>query len=235
MSVRVVFFDFGGTLATDASGAPTRPSEVWVRVAHEQGIQGLDEATVERAIAAVDPVWGPRIYEYLGRNPEYWHLYQQAVMDQLDLPGSHQQFERGLDAIFNDPSRLRLFPEVRSTVQELRDRGFRLGVISNHHERILDQLRYLEVLPSLDTIVFSQEAGAEKPDARPFRLALERADCTPAEALHVGDSFEADYVGATRMGIRGVWLNRAGAPAPAPCEEVPDLRGLLSKLPSGPP
>lgn len=233
MTVQVVFFDFGGTLATDA-GLPTRPAQVWAKVAQELRLPGIDEASAERAMAVVEPVWGPKIYEYLGRNAEYWHLYQGAVMDQLQVAGSRERYERGLDSIFNDPSRLRLFPEVRSTFQELRDRGFRLGVISNHHERLLDQLRYFEVLPFLDTIVFSQEAGAEKPDARPFLLALKRADCAPAEALHVGDSFEADCVGATRVGIRGVWLNRTGAPAPAPCEEVAGLHDLLSLLPAKP-
>ncbi len=63
-----------------------------------------------------------------------------------------------------------------------------------------------------------------------FRLALARAGCAPSEAVHVGDSWEADYVGATRAGLRALWLNRHGRAVPAGVESVADLDQVLDRL-----
>jgi len=60
-------------------------------------------------------------------------------------------------------------------------------------------------------VVFSQDVGAEKPDAEMFHAACRQADCTPSELVHVGDSLEADVAGANDVGAVSVWLNRLGA------------------------
>jgi FMN phosphatase YigB (HAD superfamily) len=52
-----------------------------------------------------------------------------------------------------------------------------------------------------DSVTYTQEAGANKPDPTIFQLALKRAGCSPNEAVHVGDSYEKDVLGARRIGI----------------------------------
>jgi HAD superfamily hydrolase (TIGR01509 family) len=64
--------------------------------------------------------------------------------------------------------------------------------------------------------VTSAEAGAPKPDPRPFRLALEHVGIAPARALHIGDS-ETDREGARAAGL---------AFEPAPLATLPDRLGL---------
>ena len=49
-----------------------------------------------------------------------------------------------------------------------------------------------------------------------FRVALERLECSADEAVMVGDSWAADIVGASGLGIRAVWFNRGRRPAPEP-------------------
>ncbi|KAH8067801.1 N-acylneuraminate-9-phosphatase [Aureococcus anophagefferens] len=62
----------------------------------------------------------------------------------------------------------------------------------------------------------SSDLGVEKPDAGIFEAALERArfwcgaDLAPHEVLHVGDSFECDYLGARAFGFQALHLDRSG-------------------------
>lgn len=59
-------------------------------------------------------------------------------------------------------------------------------------------------------IVTSEEAGREKPHPAIYRMALKKVGLLPKDVCMVGDSFGKDILGATRLGIRGFWLNRRG-------------------------
>lgn len=59
-------------------------------------------------------------------------------------------------------------------------------------------------------LVCSEDARAYKPHPRVFEVALEVTRAAPARVLHVGDSYKADVLGASALGIRTVWLNRDG-------------------------
>ena len=68
------------------------------------------------------------------------------------------------------------------------------------------------------------------PVPRVFRFALRRGGVDPAESVYVGDSWDADYVGARNAGMLAVWLNRAGRPLPEPCRQIRTLRDLEGPL-----
>ena len=207
------------------------PALVWVHVARDLGVADLEESAVRSRIQAIDPPWQIKMYGYLGRSADFWHEYNAAVMDVLGIVTRREEVDRAVNAVFEDPQAYRLFPEVREVVAELRALGYRLGVISNHSERLLRFVRHLGLDRDLDPVVFTQEVGAEKPDRRVFEFALRRAGCRPSDAVHVGDSYEADYLGATEAGLRAVWLNRKSTPAPSRCEAVSDLREFAARLP----
>jgi len=79
-------------------------------------------------------------------------------------------------------------------------------------------------------VTFTQEVGVQKPDPRVFRYALEPAGKQSAESLYVGDSWEADYLGAKSAGMMAVWLNRTGQPARGPCREIRSLHDLYPRM-----
>jgi len=84
--------------------------------------------------------------------------------------------------------------------------------------------------------VFAQDYGVAKPDRRLFDIALDEADCSADELLHVGDSLINDVAGAQNAGIKAVWLNRAKALNNSniqPDFEVADLMELVSLLKEG--
>jgi putative hydrolase of the HAD superfamily len=73
----------------------------------------------------------------------------------------------------------------------------------------------------------------EKPDPRLFRLALQRAGAAPEEAVHVGDLYEVDVVGARAAGIRAILLDPAGLYPEADCPRVRSLGELAAHMDGG--
>jgi 2-haloalkanoic acid dehalogenase type II len=85
---------------------------------------------------------------------------------------------------------------------------------------------------TFDLVVTAEEAGAYKPDPRPYRLALERLALDPAEVLFVAGSAH-DVGGAVRVGMDVYWANRGNVPPPTDAKALrvePDFRGLLDVL-----
>ena len=91
-----------------------------------------------------------------------------------------------------------------------RDAGLRTAVISNSNGSVRQILESLGLGRHLDFVLDSGEVGVEKPDARIFRLALERAGVAPAEAAYVGDLYSVDVLGAGGAGLRAVLLDPGG-------------------------
>lgn len=199
-------------------------------MARQLGEAGLQAEQVRSQMDAIDPQWRRRVYAYLGRPGEFWRDYNGAVLDRLGITTHRAEWDARVNAIFDDPGFYRLFPEVREVMTDLAARGYRLGVISNSSERLLRTINHFGLEDVLDPVVFSQKVGAEKPDPRVFEFALREAGCKAGDALHVGDDFEADLRGATGAGMRAVWLNRMGRPAPGPCEAITNLRELTTIL-----
>jgi len=123
-----------------------------------------------------------------------------------------------------------VYPDVFPTLATLRQRGIRLGIISNWDLTLDEHVDSLGLRPYLDTVVGSQAVGSEKPERRIFDIALERLGVTAAAAMHVGDAYQADVVGARRAGITPVLLDRHNLMPQADCARVcslDELPGLL--------
>ncbi len=226
-----LFFDFGGTLA-HASADLDEPWRVWVRVAGGLGI----ELPVDRLRAAdqeADQRFQELSYSYHGRSAEFWKLRDGWMIDQLGVRERKEELIASVQAIFDDPSNYQIYPETRGTLEELVRAGYPIGVISNATDRLPAVLRHLGLADFFHTVTYSQEVGADKPDPRIFATALARAGRSPAEAIHIGDTWEADYVGARGAGVRAIWVNRHGGDPPEACEMVRDLRGLPPLLARG--
>lgn len=122
----------------------------------------------------------------------------------------------------------RVYPEVPEVLEALRARGLRLAVVSNFDTRLPPLLDALGLATFFDAVVCSGEAGAAKPDGAIFARALAALGVEASEALHVGDSGEADYEGARAAGIEALLVDRDADVHPA--GTIPDLRGILDFL-----
>ena len=84
---------------------------------------------------------------------------------------------------------------------------YKLAIITN--ETLHMQTRKLMVLDPVgelfDFVVTSEEAGVEKPDTQIFQVALDRSKAKPEQVLMIGDSWKADILGATSLGIQAIY------------------------------
>jgi len=133
-----------------------------------------------------------------------------------------------------------LFEDSLPTLQALRDRGYRLGLVSNTpwgtpEYLWTSQLERFGLEGFFEVRCFSSHIGFRKPDPRIFRIALDRLGVPAGRALFVGDSPEADIVGAQRSGIPSVLIARQGTAktraTPNPDLRIERLTELLAYLP----
>jgi HAD superfamily hydrolase (TIGR01509 family) len=94
------------------------------------------------------------------------------------------------------------------TLMLLRDAGIRTGIVSYADTRVFRGLLSQSGLAGLtDVELCSEEAESCKPHPRIFLQALAAIDTAPANALFVGDSIDADIIGANRVGMRTALLS----------------------------
>ena len=120
----------------------------------------------------------------------------------------------------------RPYPGLKETLDQLSTAGYRLHVLSNNSSILRWQLSSLGITKVFDTVTWSEEAGVEKPDPRIFEIGLERIGARPDEAVYVGDSFEADVVGARSAGIIPIHADYKGTSPPGDHLKIAALADL---------
>lgn len=126
-------------------------------------------------------------------------------------------------------------PDAEHAVRVLRDRGLKLGVVTNGHspfqERSLDAIG---LGGFFDTVLVSLAEGVRKPDPEVFHRALARLHVDAAYAVFVGDNPVSDIAGARGAGMRTIWIDAAdGTACPdadATCRDLHDLPALVETM-----
>jgi FMN hydrolase / 5-amino-6-(5-phospho-D-ribitylamino)uracil phosphatase len=221
MAVRTVFFDFGGTLCQ--SRADLLP--VFQEAARRAGVRIPWEAYLRANEECWNELW-PRAAEMVGKTPAFADRVHEMALQRVGFTGATERFVRCVREEAISPRWHVPFDDTEATLSSLQAAGFSLHVISGHVDYLPIIIANLGWSGRFDTITFTQEVGVQKPDPRVFRFALERAGKPAAESVYVGDSWDSDYLGARSVGMKAVWLNRAGQPARAPCREIRTLRDL---------
>lgn len=123
--------------------------------------------------------------------------------------------DAGLDALFDDylagyRHAWRVFPDVAPLLRTLRERGYRIGLLTNGSEaQQLEKLARTGLEAAFDAVCISEQIGVQKPDPRAFTLLAERLGVDPQACVFVGDDLEKDVQGARRAGMRAVLVDRA--------------------------
>ncbi len=101
-------------------------------------------------------------------------------------------------------------PDVHQVLEALRQRGLKLAVLSNasDHRFIVDLVQARGLAPYMEVVETSARVGVPKPHPQAFWAVLEALQCSPEEALMVGDTLAMDIAGAQQVGMRTVWIPR---------------------------
>jgi putative hydrolase of the HAD superfamily len=221
---KAVLLDAMGTLLTFEPPAPRLRAALRAATGADVG-----EAAARRAIRAEIAYY--RAHLHLGSDAagleRLRHEAAAAMRPELPDPAAGLAPDALVGALL-DALRFHAYPEVPSTLRELRRRGFRLVAVSNWDVSLHERLDDLGLTPLLDGAVASAEFGAAKPDPAVFAHALALAGADPAGSWHAGDSIEADVEGALGAGLAPVLVARHGESAPPGVAAVAGLDGLLS-------
>lgn len=140
-----------------------------------------------------------------------------------------------IESAFDQRSSWFVFPDVQPAVEALAAAGVRMAIVSNWLWGGPELLHDLELARHFEALVISARVGYQKPHAGIFRHALERMNVAPERAIHVGDNYQADVMGARHLGITPVFIDRRSEDPARVREEnsdpdLPVIRDLFELL-----
>ena len=122
------------------------------------------------------------------------------------------------------------FPEVPAALQDLRDRGWKLAILSNTDPDLLDASLAM-IAVDIDVRITAAEAGSYKPAAGHWNRFFEETGADRARHVHVAASLFHDISACAELGLTAVWINRLGETSELPrASELPDLEKLPETL-----
>jgi putative hydrolase of the HAD superfamily len=154
-----------------------------------------------------------------------------TVFERMAFPVSDRQIHQLSEAyIENLSTQTHLLPNCVEVLQYLSGR-YKMHIITNGFEEVqARKLKNSGIEHYFVEVVNSDRAGVKKPDPRIFNMAIEAAGIRPESGIMIGDSFEADILGARSVGLRALHFNVHNEPVHDVCPIIRDLgqiRGYL--------
>ena len=218
MACKAVLFDVGDTLWHSAEAPPAAEFRriAAARAGRFLGGAGLADAIPELvARTAWDALEEAMRKARAGDRiePDYAEVARQAL-EPIGVTLSHTQAGELMEAIYvsGEDGGKAAYPGAREALHELRQRGFRLGIVTNRAfggARFRDDLRATGLDVGWEVNVVSVEVGYLKPHPAIFEAALERLSLSAGEVAMVGNSLLEDVAGAQALGIRAAWKRSA--------------------------
>jgi putative hydrolase of the HAD superfamily len=109
-------------------------------------------------------------------------------------------------------SAVQLYPDALPVLAALRERGLKLGLVSNCSAQAAGAIRALGLAERLDVLVASCEVNLLKPDPAIYRRAYEPLGVEPTDCAFVGDGGSRELEAAHGLGMLTLWIQRPGEP-----------------------
>ena len=121
------------------------------------------------------------------------HIQNQNLADVITKVTStfseDQQAEEKIKNIIKErQSQARLNTELVSWFSILKQKGFKVGILSNYTTDLSEKLKKEGIYDLLDTVVVSSEIGFQKPDGEAFAVLFERLGVLPEETIFIDDA-----------------------------------------------
>jgi putative hydrolase of the HAD superfamily len=157
--------------------------------------------------------------EYKEHNTILWKLYGDGKMSKEVLRserfrkalasfGVHDEtvIERLSDGYVElSPIQTAMFPNALETVQELKESGHQLHMITNGFREVQTvKIENCGLAPYFQELICSEDIGKNKPDKDIFHHAMRLANCNSAQSVMIGDDYEIDILGANAVGMHTI-------------------------------
>lgn len=135
---------------------------------------------------------------------------QKGIADEADSLGVNAaQLFRVLSIEY-----IRLYPYVKEALTQLRERGYRLWLLSNAQRVFTEyELRHLDLFAYFDGVYISSDHGCRKPDLRFFDALIRQQGLKPSQCLMIGNDRFTDIAGAKLAGMDTLYMHTNLTPA----------------------
>lgn len=215
-----LFIDFDDTLYDTHGNAIIALTELFHDLHFEQHFERPEDFTVPYWQANVE-LWDQYAHGEIERDYLMVERFRRPLScgyERLDVPIEERQHwdptreyclevsDHFLDLCACKPG---VVEGAHELVQYLRQKGYRMHLCSNgFHEVQYRKLRSSQLLEYFDTIVLSEDAGANKPKPAYFEYAFRTTGARPDNTLMIGDNFTTDILGAKAAGLDVLFFNR---------------------------
>jgi 2-haloacid dehalogenase len=173
-------------------------------LAQPLGDSGADEDLVLSALD--DTVAMAMVDAVTGDKHTLNELMAAAMRRRLRLAGADAE---RVDAALALVSTMPAYIEAPGALESLRGHGLKLGVLSQSSAAATDSvLRFAGLRDRFELILSAQDAGAFKPDLRPYRYALEQTAANGGSGVCMVSTHWWDVAAAKRAGMRTAWVAR---------------------------
>ena len=229
---RAICFDMGYTLLRHAPTGPELYRRVLSSLGHEHELAAIEAAHVPARELYIRATREGRDFESsMVRAREFWTEYNNLVLGGLGLePG---QLARVGEAVYTtawSAESWQAFPDAIPALEALREMGVTMAIVSNFVDTLPALCQRSGISDFFDVVLSSVEAGAMKPDARIWTMALRRLGVQAEDAWHVGDNYWADVMGARAAGLTPVLVDREGLVSNPDCARVGNLAELVAMI-----
>jgi putative hydrolase of the HAD superfamily len=218
--VRAIVFDVDFTLARPG---PDLGPDGYERLGARYGLT-LDPSRYDdaRRAALVDLKRHPE----LDHDEEIWIRFTQRIIEGMGGAGDTYAAACEMEGAWAHAHHFELYEDAIPTLDALRDRGLKLGLLSNSARDLNEFVGHHGL--TVDAVLTSRAHGKTKPHEAIFRRMLELLDVAVDEAVMVGDTVEDDVEGALAVGMVAVLVDREGRYPER--ESITDLRALLNVI-----
>lgn len=222
-------FDVGGTLVRLDYAALAR---VYAQHARARGI-ALDERHARAVLEELEGEMPQRQRQRAvslerDNGRQFWDEFFAEGFRRMGVDGDCARAVTEIRERFQRSEFEALYDDVLPTLETLRARGKRLGILSNFSSNLENVLRALGVHRYFSFFVVSALVGVEKPDARIFDWAVRAARVPPHEIVYIGDSVFHDVAGARAVGLAAVLVDRRNQHPDFEGARARDLRELIN-------
>ena len=209
LAIKAVFFDIYGTIA---DFFPPK-EEIQINVAEKFNIT-LDKDKILDAYKLANNflVKQNSIFPIRKMNDEqklnFFSEYEKIIIDNSGSNVDVGVAKNIWVEITKQKYDLKIFPDLIQCINELRDMGLILGLISNINMSGKKIAEKLGVSSYFNYVFTSEDLGYEKPNKMIFEKSLDIAKLTSSEVVFVGDQVESDILGAKNANILPILLDR---------------------------
>jgi 2-haloalkanoic acid dehalogenase type II len=204
MPLKAIMFDLGLTLIRTVSF-----SEIYRMILARFNID-VSADDISWAQTQTEKEFDMSTYDENQRE-EFWTTYNCSLLKKLGVENNTTFVASQIDALWWDYSHVQVFPDVEETLSALKEKGVKIGLVSNGFKQDLDRiLGELDLRKWFDSVVCIDSCNCAKPDKRIFLFALDALGIKPDETVFVGDNIEQDYQGALGVGIKPYLIDRDG-------------------------